>query len=29
LEEIEGQNNSLHDELDEIRDRARRVYQAV
>ena len=29
FEEIEGQINSLQDELDEIRDRARRVYQAA
>ena len=29
FEEIEGQINALQDELDEIRDRARRVYQAA
>ncbi len=29
FEEIEGQINSLQDELDELRDRARRVYQAA
>ncbi len=29
FKEIEGQINSLQDELDEIRDRARRAYQAV
>jgi len=29
FEEMEGQINSLQDELDEIRDRARRVYQAA
>jgi hypothetical protein len=28
FDEIEGQINSLQDELDELRDRARRVYQA-
>ena len=28
-EEIEGQINSLQDELDELRDRARRVYQTA
>jgi hypothetical protein len=29
FEESEGQINSLQDELDELRDRARRVYQAA
>jgi hypothetical protein len=29
FDEIEGQINSLQDELDELRDRARRVYQAA
>jgi hypothetical protein len=29
FEEIEGQINSLQDELDEIRERARRAFQAV
>ena len=29
FEEIEGQINSLQDELDELRDRAHRVYQAA
>ncbi len=29
FEEIEGQINSLQDELGEIRERARRVYQAA
>ena len=29
FEEIEGQINSLQDELDEIRDRARRAFQAT
>ncbi len=29
FEEIEGQINSLQDELDELHDRARRVYQAA
>ena len=28
FEEIEGQNNSLQDELDEIRERTRRAFQA-
>jgi hypothetical protein len=29
FEEIEGQINSLQDELDEIRERARRAFQAA
>jgi hypothetical protein len=29
LEELEGQINSLQDELDEIRERARRAFQAA
>ncbi len=29
FEEIEGQINSLQDELDEIRDRARRAFQVI
>jgi hypothetical protein len=29
FEEIEGQINSLQDELDELRERAHRVFQAV
>jgi len=29
LEEIEGQINSLQDELDEIRERARRTFQVA
>jgi hypothetical protein len=29
FEEIEGQINSLQDELDEIRDRARRAFQVA
>jgi hypothetical protein len=29
LEELEGQINSLQDELDEIRERARRAFQAT
>ncbi len=29
LEEIEGQINSLQDELDELRERAWRVFQVV
>jgi hypothetical protein len=29
FEEIEGQINSLQDELDEIRERARRAFQAT
>ena len=29
LEEIEGQINSLQDELDELRERARRAHQAA
>jgi hypothetical protein len=29
LEDFEGQINSLQDELDEIRERARRAFQAV
>jgi hypothetical protein len=29
FEEVEGQINSLQDELDEIRDRARRAFQVA